>query len=91
MRFSPATTVLCLSLLSLAGTLAAAAPATTASFSAAATSAIAAAKPSPAAQSTADAAAKRHAKRTACLKNARTKKLIGPDKTAFLKNCIAAP
>jgi hypothetical protein len=37
-----------------------------------------------------DAAAK-HAKRTACLKDAKTKKLVGADKTAFLKNCIEAP
>jgi hypothetical protein len=37
-----------------------------------------------------DAAAK-HAKRTACLKDAKTKKLVGADKTSFLKNCIAAP
>jgi len=39
---------------------------------------------------TSDAAAK-HAKRTACLKDAKTKKLVGADKTAFLKNCIDAP
>ncbi len=38
-----------------------------------------------------DAAAARHLKRTACLKQARTKKLIGAAKTAFLKNCIEAP
>jgi hypothetical protein len=37
-----------------------------------------------------DAAAK-HAKRTACLKNAKAKKLVGADKTSFLKTCIAAP
>src|SRR5580700_9650553 len=37
-----------------------------------------------------DAAAK-HAKRTACLKDAKTKKLVGAEKTSFLKNCIAAP
>jgi hypothetical protein len=30
-------------------------------------------------------------KRTACLKEAKTKKLIGADKTAFLKSCIEAP
>jgi hypothetical protein len=39
---------------------------------------------------TSDAAAK-HAKRTACLKDAKSKKLMGADKTAFLKNCIDAP
>jgi len=37
-----------------------------------------------------DAAAK-HAKRTACLKDAKAKKLVGADKTAFLRNCIAPP
>jgi hypothetical protein len=37
-----------------------------------------------------DAAAK-HLKRTACLKEAKTKKLIGAEKTAFLKSCIEAP
>ena len=37
-----------------------------------------------------DAAAK-HLKRTACLKEAKTKKLIGAEKTAFLKSCIDAP
>lgn len=37
-----------------------------------------------------DAAAK-HAKRTACLKDAKTKKLVGAEKSAFLKDCIAAP
>jgi hypothetical protein len=36
-------------------------------------------------------AAAKHAKRTACLKNARAKKLVGADKTSFLKTCIAAP
>jgi hypothetical protein len=45
---------------------------------------------SPAASSSGDAAAK-HAKRTACLKDAKTKKLVGAEKTSFLKNCIAAP
>lgn len=44
---------------------------------------------SPAASS-GDAAAK-HAKRTACLKEAKTKKLVGAAKTSFVKNCVAAP
>jgi hypothetical protein len=51
--------------------------------------ATAAAVPSPAPVA-GDAAAK-HVKRTACLKEAKTKKLIGPEKTAFLKSCIEAP
>jgi hypothetical protein len=38
----------------------------------------------------ADAAAK-HAKRTACLQDAKAKKLVDAEKTAFLKDCIAAP
>jgi hypothetical protein len=37
-----------------------------------------------------DAAAK-HAKRTACLKDAKSKKLVGAEKNTFVKNCIAAP
>lgn len=37
-----------------------------------------------------DAAAK-HAKRTACLKEAKTKKLVGAEKNAYVKNCIAVP
>jgi hypothetical protein len=36
-------------------------------------------------------AAARHVKRRACLKEAKTKKLIGAEKTAFLKDCIDAP
>jgi hypothetical protein len=35
--------------------------------------------------------AAKHAKRTACLKDAKSKKLLGPDRTAFLKDCTAAP
>jgi hypothetical protein len=37
-----------------------------------------------------DAAAK-HARRTACLKEAKTKKLLGAQKTTFIRNCTAAP
>jgi hypothetical protein len=39
----------------------------------------------------ADAAAARHAKRTECLKQAKLKKLVGAQKTAFIKDCIANP
>jgi hypothetical protein len=35
-------------------------------------------------------AAEKHAKRTACLKQAKTKKLLGTEKTQFLKTCNAA-
>jgi hypothetical protein len=55
--------------------------------------AVAASAGAPAASSAAssgDAAAK-HAKRTACLKDAKTKKLVGAEKTSFLKSCIAVP
>lgn len=45
----------------------------------------------PISASTADGdAAARHAKRTACLKEAKARKLIGAKKTAFLKECLAA-
>jgi hypothetical protein len=33
----------------------------------------------------------RHAKRTACRKDARAKKLFGAAKTAYIKDCVAAP
>jgi hypothetical protein len=44
----------------------------------------------PAPQANIDAAAK-HATRTACLKEVKSKKLLGAEKTAFLKNCNAEP
>lgn len=48
--------------------------------------------PDPAGASTADnEAAARHAKRTACINQARAKKLVGAKKTAFIKGCIGAP
>jgi hypothetical protein len=34
-------------------------------------------------------AAVRHAKRTACLKEARAKKLVGAQKAAYIKDCVA--
>jgi hypothetical protein len=100
LRFSSVTAAVCLCLTPVAGGFAAApappADAPTAAVPATgvpATGVPAAAKPSPAAApapSSGDAAAK-HAKRTACLKEAKTKKLVGADKTSFLKTCIAAP
>jgi psiF repeat len=36
-------------------------------------------------------AAEKHAKRTDCLKQAKTKKLLGSERTEFLKTCYAAP
>ena len=75
--------------LSLSAVTAFAAPSASADTPAA-TPATAAAPGTPAAAPPSDAAAK-HAKRTACLKNARAKKLVGADKTSFIKTCIAAP
>ena len=51
----------------------------------------ASAAPAPAAVPPSGDAAAKHAKRTACLKDAKAKKLVGAEKTSFLKNCIAAP
>jgi hypothetical protein len=103
MRFSTVAAAVCLWLYTVAGGLAAAPPAQNAETPgtpaaatpapAAATPAPAAAKPTPAAPAaapSADAAAK-HAKRTACLKEAKARKLVGADKTSFLKDCMTAP
>jgi hypothetical protein len=104
-RFSTVAAAVCLCLSPMAGAFAAtppalrvdvpgaAAPGTAASGTVApGASAPAAARPAsapPSASPSCDAAAK-HAKRTACLKDAKAKKLVGAEKTAFLKNCIAA-
>ena len=79
MRPAIAASALCLSLLLLAAIRAT--PQTPASP---------AATPStpPTAVQTANDLAAKHAKRTACLKEARTRKLIGADKTSFLKSCM---
>ena len=97
MRAVPRTIILCL-LLSLAGGIAAALPPPKddAPAGAPASPVVAPAAATPAAATTitpvteSDAAAK-HAKRTICLKNAKAKKLVGPQKTAFIKDCVAAP
>lgn len=39
----------------------------------------------------ADDAAAKHAKRTACLKSAKEKKLVGAQKKAYVKDCTAGP
>jgi hypothetical protein len=83
MRLAFAASALCLGALGLGILALAAQPVTPQS------AAPAAATPAPAAVA-GDAAAK-HMKRTACLKEAKAKKLVGADKTAFLKNCIEAP
>jgi psiF repeat len=52
-----------------------------------------AATPAPPAGSTPTAGsddAAKHAKRTTCLKEAKTKKLVGAQKTAFIKDCVGA-
>ncbi len=88
MRLAFAASALCLGALGLSFLTQADQPAPPPAASAPAASAPAANAPATSAAS--DAAAK-HVKRTACLKEAKMKKLIGADKTAFLKSCIEAP
>ncbi len=95
MRLAFATSALCLGALGL-GLLALAdqpvtpqPPASTAP--AAASSTPGSPAPVAAAPAVAGDAAARHVKRTACLKDAKARKLIGAEKTAFLKTCIDAP
>jgi hypothetical protein len=45
---------------------------------------------SPVSSPAGDAAAK-HARRTTCLKETKDRKLVGAEKTAFIKECIGAP
>ncbi len=42
-------------------------------------------------RASADAAAALHAKRTECLKRAKLKKLVGAQKTSYIKDCLATP
>jgi hypothetical protein len=79
MRLAFAGSALCLSALSLSLLAGAAQPVTP--------QAAAAPSPGPVAG---DAAAK-HLKRTDCLNQAKAKKLVGAEKSAFLKSCIEAP
>lgn len=88
MRSVPAVALLiALSALAGASSWAASAPPATVS------PAPAAATPAPAgANSSADnEAAARHAKRTACITQARAKKLVGAQKTAYIKGCVGTP
>jgi hypothetical protein len=48
------------------------------------------AAPSPPASASAGDAAAKHAKRTTCLKESKARKLVGAEKTAFLKECTGA-
>ena len=57
----------------------------------AAVAAAAAAAPASASSAAGGDAAAKHAKRTACLQESKAKKLLGADKSAFLKTCIGAP
>jgi hypothetical protein len=84
MRSVPAVALL-IALSALAGSWAAEPPAAAAAP---------AATPPPPAAATSNAdneAAARHAKRTACINQARAKKLVGAQKTAYIKGCIGAP
>jgi psiF repeat len=65
------------------------APATAASTAPAAPPAAAPAG-TPAATAADNDAAAKHDKRTACRKNAKAKKLVGDQKTTFIKDCVAA-
>ena len=84
MRSLPAVALL-IALSALAGSWAAEPPATAAVPPAAAT------PPAPGTANADNEAAARHAKRTACINQARAKKLVGAQKTAFIKGCIGAP
>jgi len=90
MRFSTEAAAVCLCLLPMAGAFMAAPPAARADIPAAAAPPSAKTAPAPSSAPPSGDAAAKHAKRTACLKDAKTKKLVGADKTEFLKNCIAA-
>lgn len=80
-------------LLSLPAVGGAAAPPTAAPTNAAPTNAAPTkvAPPTTAPASADSEAAAKHAKRTACIKSARAKKLVDAQKTAFMKECVAAP
>jgi hypothetical protein len=91
MRFADPAIALCVALLALAGTPAVAQTAQPpAPTTAAPATAAAAPSTAPAAAGDSDAAA-RHAKLTGCIKDAKAKKLVGADKKAYIKNCVAAP
>jgi hypothetical protein len=68
-----------------------AAPTATAASTAPAAPPAAAPAGTPAATAADNDAAAKHAKRTACRKNAKAKKLVGDQKTTFIKDCVAAP
>jgi hypothetical protein len=91
MRSVPAVALL-IALSTLAGSWASEPPATAPPPAAAAPRAPAPAATPAAGTTNADnEAAARHAKRTACINQARAKKLVGAQKTAYIKGCIGAP
>jgi hypothetical protein len=89
-RFPSLLVALCLTVAAIAGGFASRPESVRAPASADQAQAASAAAPSAAAAASADAAAK-HTKRTACLQNAKARKLLGAERTAFLKTCMAAP
>ena len=91
MRRAFAASALCLSFFLAAPPAAPQAPASSTVTPAAAPPTAAASAAAPSAAQVANDAAAKHAKRTACLKDAKTRKLVGADKTAFLKECMDAP
>jgi hypothetical protein len=89
MRLAFTASALCLSILVFAAqqaTSQAPAPST-----AAPATAMPASAATPASTAAAGDAAAKHAQRTACLKETKARKLLGTEKTAFLKDCIGAP
>lgn len=88
MLFSVPATAVCPCLM-LLGIVLAATPAAAQVTSAAPATAVPATEITTAEGSAADAAA-RHAKRTECIKEAKAKKLVGADKSSFIKDCVAA-
>jgi hypothetical protein len=91
MRFAFAASSLCFGLLLFAAHLALPQTAAPAAAPAAPTASSAPATAQPSAALPLSDAASKHAKRTACLKDARDKKLVGADRTAYLKACNDAP
>jgi hypothetical protein len=85
MRALPPIAVLCLLVLALASN--ADSPPDTAKTASAST----ASASTPSSTTVDNDAAAKHAKRTACINKARVKKLVGDEKSAFIKSCTAAP
>jgi hypothetical protein len=90
-RLAFAASALCLGALGLGLLALADQPVAPQSPAPASTAPAAATTPVAAAPAVAGDAAARHVKRTACLKEVKARKLIGAEKTTFLKTCIDAP